>query len=173
MALWRGRDVKVLITTTTNAATAAAFDSTIDYAGYFENVTFKEPEKGTGETKLLGSTNGNANSDVYEEDPSMSELTGDLVLTPVSGASVDIASLFLTFTGTAAKIANYAQDSLNPSIMIKFGNNTDYVGFIMSGVNLNNLGGVSVESNGNAKASGFKVSAAANQTYIVLGGTYT
>ena len=169
MALWRARDVQVILLAG-SATTAAAFTAGTDYAGYFESVEFKEPERNTGEVKLLGATAGNANSETFEEDPTVSELSGDLVLTPNDdGTPVDIGDLFY---GTADSV-NYASDPLNPSIMIRFGDATNYVGFILDSVNLNSMGGISVDADGHAKASGFKVSAAANNTYKVKGGTYS
>lgn len=170
MALWRARDVEVLITSA-SASSASDFSAATDYAGLFKSVEFKEPERNTGEQKLLGETSGNANSETWEEDPTVSELSGELLLVPKSGDTVDVAELFYTYTGTTDKIFNYASDPANPSMYIRFGDATNYVGFILQDVNLNTLGGMSVEADGHASAS-IKVTTNANKTYKVKGGTY-
>ena len=170
MAIWRARDVEVLFTT--GSATTSSDFNTTDYAGIFESIEFKEPERNTGEVKELGATGGNANSDVFEEDPGVSEVSGDLILTPKSGATLDIAELFYTYTGTDPKIFNYASDAANPSMMIRFGGATNYVAFILDTVQLNSLGGASVEADGHGKSTGFKVTSAANNTYKEKAGTY-
>lgn len=166
MALWRARDVAVLITSASTSV-ATSFSSATDYAGYFKTVEFKEPERATGETKLLGATNGNANSEVYEEDPSMSELSGELVLTPKAGDTVDISNLFYTYTSSGGVYStNYASDPSSPSIFIKFLSGAQYVGFILQDVTLNSLGGMKVDADGHASAQ-IKVSCAANKTFKV------
>lgn len=167
--IWRARDVEVLLTTS-SVSTAAGFSAATDYSGYFESIEFKEPERNTGEVKFLGATSGKANSEVFEEDPTVSEVSGDLVLTPKSGAAVDIAALF--FSEATNGSFSYAEDPADLSMFIRFGDGTDYVGFILQDVRLNSLGGLSVEADGHAKASGFKVTGAANKTFKVYGGTY-
>ena len=171
MALWRGRDVQVIISDSSTASVPGDFTTGTDYAGYFETITFKEPERNTGEQKLLGEdASGNSNSETWEEDASTSEISGDLILTPNDdGTPVDIADLFY---GTGDSV-NYAADPLNPSFFIRFGDATDYVGFIVSGAKLNSLGGCSVDSDGHAKSSGFKITGSANKTYRVKGGSYS
>ena len=168
MALWRARDVEVLISTSSTASSSSDFSAATDYVGVFKTVEFKEPERGTGEQKLLGATTGNANSEIWEEDPSTAELSGDILLTPKSGETTDISTLFYTYT--SGKM-NYAQDPASPSMMVRFGGATNFVAFILTGVSLNTLGGVKVDADGHAEAS-IKVTAAANQTYKEKGGTY-
>jgi len=173
MVLWRARDVEILISTSSTASSVSDFSASTDYSGFFKTTEFKEPERSTGEQKLLGATDGNANSEVWEEDPEVAELTGDLLLTPKSGETVDISELFYTYTGSDPKEFNYASDPLNPSIFIKFSigeSDTNYVGFILTGVKLNSLGGTSVDADGHASSDGFKVTAAANQTRKFKGG---
>lgn len=168
MALWRARDVAVNISSS-SLTSAAGFTSATDYSGYFKSVEFKEPERNTGEVKLLGSTSGNANSEIYEEDPTTAELTGEFILTPNdSSTPVDLADFFY---GTADSI-NYAADPSNPSIFIQFGDDTDYVGFILQDVTLNTLGGLKVDADGHATGE-LKVTAAANKTFRVKGGAYS
>jgi len=171
MALWRGRDIQVLITSSSTVTAASDFSAATDYAGFFKSVEFTEPEREVGETKLLGATSGAANSEIYEQDPTKSELTGELILSPKSGDTVDVSELFYTYTGSTDKIFNYASDPANPSLFIRFGDATNYVGFIMSGVKLKTLGGVKLEADGDASAE-VNVNSAANTTYKVKGGTY-
>ena len=169
MAIWRARDVAILFDTSGTATSASDFSGT-DYAGYFKTVEFKEPERGTGEAKALGaSTAGIANSEVWEEDPTLSEVSGDLFLTPKTGETVDIDDLFYKFT--SGKM-NYGQDPLNPSMLIRFGDSTNNVSFILTTCKLNTLGGASVDADGHAGKTGFKVSCAANMTYKERNGTY-
>jgi len=66
---------------------------------------------------------------------------------------------------------NFGQDPANPGIMIVFGDETNYVGFIMQNTKLNTTGGVKVEGGAEASAS-MKVTASANETLKVKGGTY-
>ncbi len=178
MSLWRARDVMVLVSTSSTAASAADFTSATDYAGVFKSIEFKEPERSTGEQKLLGATSGAANSEVWEEDPSVSELSGEILMTPKNGETVDVNELFYTYTGSDPKEFNYASDPSNPSFLIAFGISSasevtsgNFVGFVLTGVKLNTLGGVKVESDGHASAE-IKVTAAANKTKKIKAGTY-
>lgn len=168
MAIWRARDVEVLIIAG-SADAPADFASAVDYSGYFKSIEFKEPERTTGEVKFLGSTSNKANSEVYEEDPSTAELSGELVLTPQSGAAVDPTVLF--YTSATGGEFSYAEDPANPSFFIRFGDATDYVGFILDSVTLNTLGGMKVDADGHA-SSNIKVTSAANLTKKVYGGSY-
>ena len=168
IAIWRARDVVVLFNTAGTASSASAFTGT-DYAGLFKTVEFKEPERGTGEQKSLGATDGLANSETWEEDPSTSEVTGDLFLTPKNGVNTDIDDLF--YTATTGKF-NYAQDPANPSMLIRFGDATDNVSFILQTCQLNTLGGASIDADGHAGKNGFKVTCAANLTYKEKNGVY-
>lgn len=166
MALWRARDVEVLITSS-SASASSAFSSATAYEGYFKTVELKEPERGTGEQKLLGATSGNANSEVWEEDPGTAELTGEMILSPTNGATVDINEVFYTYTSDKM---NFASDPSNPSMMIRFGGGTNFIAFILQDVQLNSLGGVSVDADGHASAE-IKVTCAANKTFKEKGGT--
>jgi len=172
MALWRSRDVEIF-TTASTASSESDFDtSSQDYSFLFKNVEFKEPERNTGEQKLLGTTSGNANSETWEEDPTVSELTGETLYSPKSGGTIDLAELFFTYTADGSnKIFNYASDPANISIFIRFGDDTNYVGFIMGDCKLNTVGGMKLEADNHATAE-LKVTASANQTYKVKGGTY-
>ena len=175
MALWRARDVQVLISTSATASTAGDFTSATDYAGVFKSLEFTEPERETGEVKLLGATSGNANSEIFDQDPSKAELSGELVLTPRPGATtVDPSELFFTYATVSGdnEAFNYASDPATPSIMIRFGDATDYVGFILTGVKLNTLGGVTIEADGEASAN-IKVTANASSVQKVRGGSYS
>ncbi len=178
MALWRARDVSIF-TTAGTATEISDFNvaTGTDYSFVFKNVEFKEPERNTGEQKLLGATSGNANSETWEEDPTVSELTGETLYTPKSGDTVDIGELFYTYTtdGDGNKSFNYASDPANISILIKFATSatdtTNFVGFIMSDCKLNTLGGAKVEADGHA-TSELKVTASADDTIKIKGGTY-
>ena len=55
IALWRARDVEVLITSSSTEV-ESGFSSATDYSGFFKSLELKEPERNTGEQKLLGST---------------------------------------------------------------------------------------------------------------------
>ena len=177
MALWRSRDVAIYITSGT-ATKVSDFDTSgTDYAYVFKNVEFKEPERETGEQKLLGATSGNANSETWEEDPTTAELTGETLFSPKTGDTVDIAELFFTYSVDldGNKSFNYAGDPNNVSFFIKFAssadNFTDFVGFIMNDTKLNTLGGVKVENDDHA-TSELKVTSSANDTIKIKGGTY-
>jgi hypothetical protein len=166
MALWRARDVEVWLTSA-SASSAATFTSGTNYASIFKSCEFKEPERNTGEQKLLGATGGLANSEIWEEDPTMGELSGELLLTPTNGATLDIANLFYTFTSSGGVYqTSYASDPANPSMYIKFASGGVYTGFILQDVTLNTLGGTKVDADGHASAN-LKVSVAANKCWKV------
>ena len=173
MALWRARDVQIYVSTTTTS-TPSDFFALTDTSYVFKGVEFKEPERTTGEVKLLGATSGNANSETYEEDATPAELSGDTLFTAKKGDTFDLASLYYTYSGTAGSPQNFnfASDPANPSIMVVFGDSTDYVGFIMTNTKLNTTGGVSVEGGAEAEAA-MKVTSSANETYKVRDGTYS
>lgn len=177
MALWRSRDVAIYVTSA-SATEISDFDTTgTDYSYIFKNIEFKEPERNTGEQKLLGATSGNANSETWEEDPTVSELTGETLFSPKSGDTIDIADLFFTYVvdNDGNKSFNYASDPNQISILVKFATSasdfTDFVGFIMKDCKLNTLGGGKVEADGHA-TSELKVTASANDTRKIKGGTY-
>lgn len=174
MVLWKGRNISVWFSTSGTATSAAEFDTTsgTDYAGFFKTVEFKEPETVTGEEKLLGTTSGNANSETFTEDPTFSEVTGDLVLTPKNGETVDIDELFYTYTGSDPKVFNYAATKLTPSVFLRFGDDTNYVGFILKGVNNERTGGLQAATDESVTANGFKITASANNTRKEKAGTY-
>jgi hypothetical protein len=169
MAIWRGRDVYVLMTSTSTNS-ADSFTSGTDFAGYFKSVEFKEPERSTGEQKLLGSTGGNANSETWEEDPSLAEMSGELILSPKPSDNTEIDSMFFTYTSSGGVyMSNYAQDPKSPSVFIRFGTDAAYVGFVLQDVTLNSLGGVKTEAGGQATRE-LKVSCAANKCWKVKKG---
>jgi len=174
MAIWRARDVQVFVLAGSEPVTegdVADFASETDVSYIFKNVEFKEPERATGEVKLLGATAGAANSETYEEDATPSELSAETIFSPKSGDTFDISEFFYTYSGTSAKLFNYASDPANPHIYVRFGDATNYVGFIMDSCKLNTTGGVSVEAGAEATASA-KMTSSANTTYKVKGGTY-
>jgi len=171
MAIWRGRDVQIFFNTEESEGDATHFVSDDDVSYIFKSTEFKEPERTTGEIKLLGSTSGAANAETYEEDATPSELSGDSLFNPKTGETFDLAELFYSYTGTTAKLFNYASDPANPSVYIRFGDATNYVGFIMDNVKLNTTGGLKVDAGAEATSS-MKVTASANETYKVKGGTY-
>jgi hypothetical protein len=170
MAIWTPIEVVHLITATRDSS-ASYFTSATDYSGFFKTIEFKEPERNTGEVKFIGATSGKANSEVFEEDPSTAELTGELVLTPVNGGKSDPTVIF--YPAATSGSFSYASDPANPSIFIKFSDGesaSNYVGFIMQDVTLNTLGGAKVDADGHV-SSNIKVTSAANKTMKVYGGT--
>jgi len=167
MAIWKGRNVEVLMTSVA-ATSSSAFSLGTDFAANFKSVEFKEPERDVEEVPLLGETSGASNKEIYSKDAGFGELSGELILTPKDASdTLDLDSMFFTKTANAF---SYGDTPLTPSMMIRFGGATDFIAFIMSEVTLKSMGGVSVDADGEATQS-LSVSAKAASCYKEVGGT--
>lgn len=192
MTLWKARQAFVIladdivvgdISTSTsygmynqvwNGATSPSKFSTVA-----KNVEFKVPETVTEEVKLLGSTSGAVNAELNVADPTKSEFTGTLILSPESTNKINIDALkFTTYSSGGTHHFNMGTEKVRGAgekmcVAIRFATANDeqtatsattYVDFMMYDATIESPGGVKIEADGHGETE-VKITTLAKNTY--------